>query len=82
MMGFVTRTEGSTLVHCSFCRRLLAGRFADGLIPNPCELTGLGAVPMKHVGWFCSHHCVREYESRFRVILEPEAWGAVEPRFP
>jgi hypothetical protein len=80
MMGFRWRTERCIPVRCSFCRKLIAGRFSDGLVPSPRELTTVGAVPMKDVGWFCSRRCVSEYESCFRVILEPEPWGAVARR--
>ncbi|HMK71816.1 MAG TPA: hypothetical protein VK454_00680 [Myxococcaceae bacterium] len=79
MLGW-RKTERPTPVQCSYCRKLLAARLAHRLEPSPRVLTTLGAVPMKSIGWFCSRRCVDAYESRFRVILEPEAWGEVEAR--
>ena len=67
-----------TPVRCCFCRRALATRVDEVLVPEAARLTAQGAVLMKRVGWFCSRECVGAYEFRFRVILEPEPCSAYE----
>lgn len=69
-----------TSVRCSFCRRAIATQVDEVLVPRAEQLTAQGAVPMKRVGWFCSRACVGAYEFRFRVILEPESYFALEAK--
>jgi hypothetical protein len=58
--------------------RALAIHADHSWVPCVRELTSLGAMPMKRVGWFCRRDCVSAYEFRFRVILEPETSSALE----
>jgi hypothetical protein len=79
MWGLPSRPTG-TPVRCSCCRKGIAVQVDNVLVPTVRQLTALGALPMKRVGWFCSRACVGAYEFRFRVILEPEPWSSVEAR--
>ncbi len=76
-MWILSKRPVRTSVRCSFCRRARHG-VDEVLVPEAKRLTAQGAVPMKRVGWFCSRECVGAYESRFRVILEPEPCSAYE----
>ena len=69
-----------TSVRCSFCRQGIATQVDHHLVPAAHELTALGAMSMKRVGWFCSRGCVSAYEFRFRVILESEVDSVFEAR--
>jgi hypothetical protein len=60
-------------VRCNWCRATLAAQGPAGLLPSASELHTQGAVSVKRLGWFCGRRCVAAYESRFRVILEPES---------
>jgi len=78
--SFRKREVQAAPVRCNWCRAPLAVQSPGGLKPSALELQALGALSVKRVGWFCSRRCVGSYELRFRVILEPEAVDAPEPR--
>ena len=78
--SFGIREAKGAPVRCNWCRAPVAIQSAGVLKPTAVELHTLGAVLVKRLGWFCGRPCIRSYETRFRVILEPEALEGAETR--
>jgi hypothetical protein len=72
-MWRLSKRPVQTVIRCSTCLKSIAVRVDETLIPSAPTLTAVGAASMRGVGWFCSRDCVSAYESRFRVILEPDS---------
>jgi hypothetical protein len=80
MLWKLTRRQArAEPVRCNFCRAQVAMANGGALRPSADELYGSGAVSVKRLGWFCSRRCLTLYETRFRVILEPDAQETAQP---
>ena len=80
LWNLTKRAPQGAPVRCNWCRAHLAVQGPGGLAPTAEELHAHGALSVKRLGWFCTRRCVVAYETRFRVILEPELQTSAEPR--